>query len=207
MAKTSKIKQRIFTVVFMFLVSVFFIGIISSVYLYTKTTVKRNESLFLKRSVLYTAKIDVGDSPVEIERIYKQKVTEIKDSAGNIQYYSVVLESGETVAVFQSSGQGLWGVIKGHVGLKNDLETIAGIDFTVQTETPGLGARITESWFKEQFRGKKGALKRVPEGTKSGKADEFDAITGATVTSKAVESMINVTVKNAPAVAGKGVEK
>jgi len=207
MGKTGKTKQRIFTVFFMFLVSAFFIGILSFVYLFTKSTVVRNESLFLKKSVLYTAQIKVSDSPVEIEKVYKEKVEEIKDAAGNIQYYSVVADSGATVAVFQSSGQGLWGVIKGHVGLKSDLETIAGIDFTVQTETPGLGARITEQWFKEQFRGKKGELKRVPEGTKSGKADEFDAITGATVTSKAVESMINGTVKNAPAVAGKGVER
>lgn len=207
MAKVSKTKQRVFTVVFMFLVSAFFIGILSFVYLFTKSTVVRNESLFLKRSVLYTAQIEVSDLPVEIERVYKEKVKEIKDSKGIVQYYSVVADNDTTVAVFQSSGQGLWGVIKGHVGLKNDLETIAGIDFTVQTETPGLGARITEQWFKEQFRGKKGELKRVPEGTKSGKEDEFDAITGATVTSKAVESMINETVKNAPAVAGKGVER
>lgn len=207
MTGKSKTKQRIFTIFFMFIVSAFFIGILSFVYLFTKGTVIRNESLFLKKSVLYTAQIKVSDSPVEIERVYKEKVKEIKDSDGNIRYYSVAAENGETVAVFQSNGQGLWGVIKGHVGLKNDLETIAGIDFTVQTETPGLGARITEQWFKEQFRGKKGVLKRVPEGTKSGKDDEFDAITGATVTSKAVESMINETVKNAPAVAGKGVEK
>ncbi len=207
MAKVSKAKQRLFTVLFMFTVSAFFIGILSFVYLFTKSTVVRNESLFLKKSVLYTAQIKVSDSPVEIEKVYKEKVEEIKDAAGNIQYYSVVADSGATVAVFQSSGQGLWGVIKGHVGLKSDLETIAGIDFTVQTETPGLGARITEQWFKEQFRGKKGELKRVPEGTKSGNENEFDAITGATVTSKAVESMINKTVKNAPAVAGKGVKQ
>jgi Na+-transporting NADH:ubiquinone oxidoreductase subunit C len=207
MTGKSKTKQRIFTIFFMFTVSAFFIGILSFVYLFTKSTVVRNESLFLKKSVLYTAQIEVSDSPVEIERVYKEKVEEIKDTAGNIQYYSVVADSGTTVAVFQSSGQGLWGVIKGHVGLKSDLETIAGIDFTVHTETPGLGARIAESWFKEQFRGKKGELKRVPEGTKSGNENEFDAITGATVTSKAVESMINKTVKNAPAVAGKGVEQ
>jgi Na+-transporting NADH:ubiquinone oxidoreductase subunit C len=207
MTGKSKTKQRIFTVLFMFSVSAFFIGILSFVFLFTKSTVVRNESLFLKRSVLYTAQIKVSDSPVEIEKVYSEKVKEIKDPAGNILYYSVVTDDAETVAVFQSSGQGLWGVIKGHVGLKSDLETIAGIDFTVHTETPGLGARIAESWFKEQFRGKKGELKRVPEGTKSEKYDEFDAITGATVTSKAVESMINKTVKNAPVIAGKGVEK
>ncbi|HOB70774.1 MAG TPA: hypothetical protein PKM18_03205, partial [bacterium] len=131
MTGKSKTKQRIFTIFFMFTVSAFFIGILSFVYLFTKSTVVRNESLFLKKSVLYTAQIEVIDSPVEIERVYKEKVEEIKDADGNIQYYSVVADDGATVAVFQSSGQGLWGVIKGHVGLKSDLETIAGIDFTV----------------------------------------------------------------------------
>ncbi|HPM47758.1 MAG TPA: hypothetical protein PL056_11865, partial [bacterium] len=97
MAKVSKAKQRLFTVLFMFTVSAFFIGILSFVYLFTKSTVVRNESLFLKKSVLYTAQIKVSDSPVEIEKVYKEKVEEIKDADGNIQYYSVVADSGETV--------------------------------------------------------------------------------------------------------------
>jgi len=104
MTGKSKTKQRIFTIFFMFTVSAFFIGILSFVYLFTKSTVVRNESLFLKKSVLYTAQIEVIDSPVEIERVYKEKVEEIKDADGNIQYYSVVADDGATVAVFQSSG-------------------------------------------------------------------------------------------------------
>lgn len=207
MAKVSKTRQRIFTVVFMFLVSAFFIGIVSGVHLSTKSIVKRNESLFLKESVLYTAKIDVPESSEKVEKVYNEHVKEIMDASGNVLYYSVVTGEDKTISVFPSQGQGLWGVIKGHVGLESDMETIAGVDFTVQTETPGLGARIVESWFREQFRGKKGVLKRVPEGTKSEKSNEFDAITGATVTSKAIESMVNQTVKNAPDVTGKGVEK
>ena len=65
-----------------------------------------------------------------------------------------------------------------------------GLDFVKQNETPGLGARISESWFKEQFRGKRGPFRLVPEGVESGE-NEFQAITGATSTSNAVLDLLN----------------
>jgi Na+-transporting NADH:ubiquinone oxidoreductase subunit C len=204
MAKKGKTKHRIFTIVFMFLVSSFFVGIVSFVYLVTKEAVLRNESLFLKRSVLYTAKIVVPDSPVEVEKLFVERVDVKEDSAGEPIFYDVKKEDGQVMKVLVSRGKGLWGEIVGHVGLSSNLKMIEGLDFVKHSETPGLGARITEEWFKEQFRGKKGPLKRVAEGTKSEKSDEFDAITGATITSKAVESMINETMKDAPDIVKKG---
>ncbi len=59
-----------------------------------------------------------------------------------------------------------------------------------QNETPGLGARITEKWFKEQFRGKSAPFTMAAEGT-SEKPGELDAITGATKTSQAVLRIVN----------------
>ena len=49
---------------------------------------------------------------------------------------------------------GFWGPIDGYLGVDSRAERILGIAFTRQGETPGLGGRIVEAWFREQFRGK-----------------------------------------------------
>lgn len=56
---------------------------------------------------------------------------------------------------------------------------VVGIDIVEQKETPGLGASVTENWFKNQFKNK--TLKDKIEVKK-----DIDAITGATISSKAV---------------------
>ena len=102
--------------------------------------------------------------------------------------------------VLPIGGPGLWGQIEGVAGLNSDLDRLTGVDFTVQIETPGLGGRIVELWFREQFRGKTGPLSRVPERTEGEGANQFDAITGATITSTAVEDMLNRVFEEAPGI-------
>jgi Na+-transporting NADH:ubiquinone oxidoreductase subunit C len=84
----------------------------------------------------------------------------------------------------------LWGEIESVVGVEKDLKTLTGIEFIEQNETPGLGGRITEGWFKEQFRGKRWPLEVVPEGEPAGD-QEFQAITGATNTTNGVKGILN----------------
>jgi Na+-transporting NADH:ubiquinone oxidoreductase subunit C len=74
--------------------------------------------------------------------------------------------------------------------VEKDLKTLTGIEFIKQNETPGLGGRITESWFKEQFRGKRWPLSVVPEGDPAGD-QEFQAITGATNTTNGIRDILN----------------
>jgi Na+-transporting NADH:ubiquinone oxidoreductase subunit C len=97
----------------------------------------------------------------------------------------------QTGTVHIRTGAGLWGTITAAVGLDDSGRAVSGISFLKQNETPGLGARIDEPWFKAQFKGKTGPFRMVPEGTRSTAPDEFDAITGATVTSTAVRDMLN----------------
>ena len=75
---------------------------------------------------------------------------------------------------------------------------ITGIAFYKHSETPGLGGRITERWFKKQFEGV--PLYPVEEGRKifylkppgpGKRPDELDAVTGATGTSRAIEAFLN----------------
>jgi Na+-translocating ferredoxin:NAD+ oxidoreductase RnfG subunit len=74
----------------------------------------------------------------------------------------------------------------------SDLETIKGIEVLDHTETPGLGGRMTEEGFKEQFVGKK--LKprlSLVRGRETVGPNEVHAITGASYTSKGIERIIN----------------
>jgi Na+-transporting NADH:ubiquinone oxidoreductase subunit C len=84
------------------------------------------------------------------------------------------------------------------VGISPDAARVIGIAFTRHAETPGLGGRITESWFTDQFKdlslhpveGDQNIFYLKPEGTAQA-SNELDAITGATNTSAAVETFLN----------------
>lgn len=80
--------------------------------------------------------------------------------------------------------------------LKPDMETLKGIEVLDHSETPGLGGRMTEDIFKKQFVGMKlkPQIKMVKERKATGD-NEFDAITGATNTSRGIEEFINDAVQ------------
>ncbi len=105
---------------------------------------------------------------------------------------------GTTKYILPVYGAGLWGPIWGYVSLNADGNTIYGAYFSHQGETPGLGAEIAKPKFSDQFRGKMlfkdGEFKSVAvlkKGQKpAGGEDYVDAITGGTITSRGVQSMI-----------------
>lgn len=200
MIKPEKIRRSLFTLLFMLLVTVVFVSGLTAMYLATRETVQANEQLFLKRAVLYAANIPVPGERAELERVYEQRVRAVVDSAGRVAYYEIRQEpaGGLSSYVLPVVGQGLWGPLESVVGVRKDLKTLTGIEFTRQNETPGLGARIEEAWFKEQFRGKRWPLATVPEGGPAGE-QEFEAITGATNTSNGVKGILNERLAEAEA--------
>ncbi|MEA1887841.1 MAG: NADH:ubiquinone reductase (Na(+)-transporting) subunit C [Bacteroidota bacterium] len=107
------------------------------------------------------------------------------------------MEDGSNSYIMPLEGKGLWGPIYGYISLNEDLRTINGVTFDHKSETPGLGAEINESWFEEQFEDKKlfenGDFVSIT--VQKGGAEEddphaVDAISGGTITSKGLESMI-----------------
>lgn len=111
---------------------------------------------------------------------------------------------GETKYIIPMNGKGLWGGISGYLGLKSDKNTIDGIFFAHESETPGLGAEITADYFRAQFLGKhiKDAAGEIvsvavlKKGNKAEGQEQVDAVTGATLTCNGVNEMISVAVKN-----------
>lgn len=120
---------------------------------------------------------------------------EAKDD--NLPIY-ICEDNGETKYIIPMSGKGLWGGISGYVGLKSDKNTIDGIFFAHESETPGLGAEITANYFTEQFKGKhiKNAAGEIvsvavlKKGKNADGQEQVDAVTGATLTSNGVDAML-----------------
>ncbi|MBE0618532.1 MAG: FMN-binding protein, partial [Proteobacteria bacterium] len=81
---------------------------------------------------------------------------------------------------------------------------ILGLSFTKHQETPGLGGRITEPWFRDQFQGK--PVRPPPEGgpplqfvyRQPRSPREVEAITGATQTSTRLGVFLNGFLRSLP---------
>ncbi len=106
--------------------------------------------------------------------------------------------NGETKYVLPVTGRGLWGSLWGYIALNADKKTVFGTYFYHTSETAGLGARIGERWFQEQFNGKPifngdnthaVALKVVKAGAASTET-EVNGVTGATLTVNGVSKMV-----------------
>lgn len=194
MAKQSKIRQAVGTITFMIILTSIVVFIIATAFHATKATIEYNKALQFRKAVLTVGGIKLPTDDKAVGKLFEDNITAV-DKAGKTLYYKV--KTGGYI--FNIQGAGLWGAIKAVVGINQQLNEITGIYFTEQQETPGLGARIDEAWFKEQFKGKTPPLSMVPEKSPANK-QQFDAITGATITSTAVKKMVNRAMKNAPAV-------
>lgn len=109
---------------------------------------------------------------------------------------------GENYYIIPLYGSGLWNAIFGYIALKDDVNTIKGATFDHLGETPGLGAQITEEWFRSSFEEKKifdetGNLigVSVVKGGAEGES-EVDAISGSTITGDGVSDMISERLRN-----------
>lgn len=113
--------------------------------------------------------------------------------------YVCTTTSGETKYIVPVYGAGLWGPIWGYVAFDDNGSTIYGAYFAHQGETPGLGAEIEKPAFSSQFEGKnvfKDGRFRPIAVVKAGQQpldgeDYVDGISGGTITSKGVGSMLS----------------
>lgn len=108
-------------------------------------------------------------------------------------------DDGSTKYILPAYGAGLWGPIWGYIAVDSDGSTIYGAYFAHQGETPGLGAEIEKPAFSNEFVGKNlfkdgrfMPIAVVKKGMKpSGDEDYVDGISGGTITSKGVGTMLD----------------
>ncbi|MDO9263668.1 MAG: FMN-binding protein [Desulfosalsimonadaceae bacterium] len=108
--------------------------------------------------------------------------------------YSVfkAVADGRTAGwVVKTSGQGYADKIELLIGVDAGARTITGLFVLWQKETPGLGSKITEPAWRDQFIGKMSDQHLKAVKTKASKPNEINAITGATISSRSVCDIVN----------------
>ncbi len=122
-----------------------------------------------------------GDDPANVK--YREKFSHVyilKNDDGTPKTY-----------VFPIRGYGLWSMMRGYLGVKPDFQTVEGLVFYDQAETPGLGGEVKSQRFKDAWPGKQlyaesgdvqiRMIKNAPQDDHS-----IDALSGATITSNGV---------------------
>ncbi len=192
------IKNKLFSIVYMFLLTLFFTGLVSAVHTFNQEEIRLNEHIKLQKIILHVLGMqpDSNVSDNEISRIFNKRIKS-EEQQGRIIYRGYGPDGTTLVGyAFPLFGPGFWGPVFGMIAVDDQLEKIHGIAFYKHSETPGLGGRITEEWFVRQFKGKRLVPVQQkyfflrPPGTAQAE-NEVDAITGATGTSRAVEKLLN----------------
>lgn len=147
---------------------------------------------------------------IEKHRLEAEKVAvfTVIENAADYKLYEKEID-GEVIKLFRATGSdghlrgysfaaqgpGFAGAIVMMVGLNKNKDFLTGMEVLEQMETPGLGDPITKPFFEEQFKG----LKFTPKITYIKNKDPEDdnqikALTGATISSKAVIKAINIKI-------------
>jgi electron transport complex protein RnfG len=186
------VSQRLRMVIVLTTIALLSGGVLALTYLVGRDAIEANQIREQRRSIFEVVP--------DVES-YEQR------SQGELTYFECRDSSGDLAGfALPAEGNGYQGTIKLMIGLSADLRTITGIEVLEQVETPGLGGRISDHIFQEQFRGL-AALpvlsyikNRKPEGP-----SQIQAITGATISTRSTLSIINRTLEQAQAVLGSSV--
>jgi len=110
-----------------------------------------------------------------------------------VQIYKAVSDANQCVGwSFNAGGEGFSGKIELVVATDRLLQKIAGFNILTSSETPGFGDKIKTVYFRNQFAGAPaGNLNLTRTGNHITIDSEIVAITGATVSSKAVVNILN----------------
>ncbi len=162
--------------------------------------------VFLTAVVLISVSLLMAVNNVTAPKVKAQQEDKIKSLLSGIfpqmdtynyedEIYTVYQDDKEIGYAFLANGKGYGGEINILVGLDKDF-IVKRVIVVSNTETPGLGSKITESSFTDQFTGlSAGDIFLKKNGGK------IDAVTGATISSDAVaEAVRNAMLKKIDAV-------
>lgn len=101
--------------------------------------------------------------------------------------------------VLAIEGLGMWGTVYGFLSMAPDANTVLGLAFYDQKETPGLGGEIGNPKWQALWRGRKGfdeqwqpklAVIKGPAGPADQDPHRIDGLSGATITSNAITRLV-----------------
>ena len=143
-----------------------------------------------------------SDPDQSIKIAPREDLADIKRRSKYAEVYLVNDEQGELkTIVLPVHGYGLWSTMYGFLALKPDANTVEGIKYYEQGETPGLGAEVENPRWRAKWEGKKvygddGEVQlsviKGSVGANTANAEyKVDGLSGATLTSRGVSNTIH----------------
>lgn len=148
----------------------------------------------------YDQRKAAGDPQMSVKLTAEQNIASIGRRAKLAPVY--LLTEGDAIkqVVLPVHGYGLWSTLYGFLSLEGDFNTIKGLRFYEQAETPGLGGEVDNPKWRALWQGKKvfdedGNVKiHVIRGHVSPETTDaehkVDGLSGATLTSNGVSNML-----------------
>lgn len=126
---------------------------------------------------------------------FEKKGLDIVDVAEPFEYH-IAKNGDECVGyIFVTSAKGYGGEVSVMTAVNTDGSVKAVSVLSADNETPGLGQNVTKESFYSQYSGKKSGVTVVKNGAVA-ENNEIDAVTGATISSKAVTEAVNKALEN-----------
>lgn len=125
-------------------------------------------------------------------------------SFGDITY-NAAIKDGDTVGcIFVTEANGYGGTVSVMTAVDMEGKIIAIEILAAADETPGLGQNVTKPDWYAQFAGLKDDITVIKGGSAHKENNEINAVTGATISSKAVTSAVNQALDYAAEIIVKG---
>ncbi|OGR11233.1 MAG: electron transporter RnfG [Desulfobacterales bacterium RIFOXYA12_FULL_46_15] len=174
-------REMINMIVVLTLLTTFSGGLLAAVKSKTEVQIENQVLKFQKAPAIKGIFPEVTNDPLAERFNVKSENTELQVFPGK-------LSDGSKAVAFETKGTGFGGSLGLMVGINLDTDTVIGVRVTTHSETPGIGSRAKDNLsFVSQFLGKS------LDTNFAVKADggAIDAMSGATVTSKAVSLAAN----------------
>lgn len=127
-------------------------------------------------------------------------------SFGDITYNAAIKDGNTIGCIFVTEAKGYGGTVSVMTAVDMDGKILAVEILAADNETPGLGQNVTKPDWYAQFSGLKGDITVIKGGSANTDNNEINAVTGATISSKAVTSAVNKALDYANEVIVKGDE-
>lgn len=141
------------------------------------------------------AELTAANEKAAVEKVIKaENYNKFQLKYNDVTYTYFKAQNGESTVgyAFTLGANGYGGTVKCVVGI-DITGKITAVEITdVSNETPGLGQNAGRTSFTDQFKGKSTELSVVKSGAKE---NEVQAVTGATITSKAVTTSVNLAME------------
>jgi Na+-translocating ferredoxin:NAD+ oxidoreductase subunit G len=169
-------RDMIKMVVILVVLSSFSGGLLAAIRISTKDKIEYQQLKFVKGPAIRDILSGSANDPI-VDRF------KISDGEVDKDFFIGVFDGQANTVAFESYGKGYGGDIGLMIGIDTTENKIVGIGVTTHSETPGMGSKAKDDpAFADQFKGRS-IMNPVKVRNDGG---EIDAISGATITSKAI---------------------